>query len=166
MLELIPILLFNFAKVSVSVSKKFGLEKKSRYRSQKYLVSKNSLGLGLENVGLEKKSRYRSRWNFLVSSLSGELWAIPLDDDCHNSLSKASKGWGRARTEWVSWLTRGWLEVWLQIGESWMKTPVTSSDWRTVDPWRVHTINLRHLSVCFRWWYSYFVQAHLLHIGL
>ena len=57
-----------------------------------------------------------------------ELSAVPLDDDCQNSLSKASKGWGRARTEWVSWLTRGWLEVWLQIGESWMKTPVTSSD--------------------------------------
>ena len=34
----------------------FGLEKKSRYRSRKYLVSKKSLG-----IGLEKKSRYRSR---------------------------------------------------------------------------------------------------------
>ena len=39
----------------------FGLEKKSRYRSRKYLVSKKSLSLGLENFGLEKKSRYRSR---------------------------------------------------------------------------------------------------------
>ena len=28
----------------------FGLEKKSRYRSRKYLVSKNSLGIGLENI--------------------------------------------------------------------------------------------------------------------
>ena len=37
----------------------FGLEKKSRYRSGKYLVSKKSLSL--ENFGLEKKSRYRSR---------------------------------------------------------------------------------------------------------
>ena len=28
----------------------FGLEKKSRYRSQIYLVSKKSLGIGLENI--------------------------------------------------------------------------------------------------------------------
>ena len=28
----------------------FGLEKKSRYRSRKYLVSKESLGIGLENI--------------------------------------------------------------------------------------------------------------------
>ena len=28
----------------------FGLEKKSRYRSQKHLVSKKSLGIGLENI--------------------------------------------------------------------------------------------------------------------
>ena len=28
----------------------FGLEKKSRYRSRKYLVSKKSLGIGLENI--------------------------------------------------------------------------------------------------------------------
>ena len=27
-----------------------GLEKKSRYRSRKYLVSKKSLGMGLENI--------------------------------------------------------------------------------------------------------------------
>ena len=45
---------FGLKKVSVSVSKTFGLEKKSRYRSRKYLVSKKSLGLGLENFGLEK----------------------------------------------------------------------------------------------------------------
>ena len=32
----------------------FGLEKKSRYRSRKYLVSKKSLGIGLENFGLKK----------------------------------------------------------------------------------------------------------------
>ena len=30
--------------------KNFGLEKKSRYRSRKYLVSKKSLGIGLENI--------------------------------------------------------------------------------------------------------------------
>ena len=28
----------------------FGLEKKSRYRSRKYLVSKRSLGIGLKNI--------------------------------------------------------------------------------------------------------------------
>ena len=87
MLELMPPFYFlTFAKVSVSVSKKFGLkkvsvsvsktfglekslgigleniwyQKKSWYWSQKYLVSKKSLGPGLENFGLKKKSRYRS----------------------------------------------------------------------------------------------------------
>ena len=30
----------------------FGLEKKSRYRSRKYLVLKKSLGIGLENIWL------------------------------------------------------------------------------------------------------------------
>ena len=28
----------------------FGLEKKSQYRSRKYLVSKKSLGIGLKNI--------------------------------------------------------------------------------------------------------------------
>ena len=60
---------FGLKKVSVSVSKTFGLKKKSRYRSWKYLVSKKSLGLGIENFGLEKKSRYRSR-KYLVSKKS------------------------------------------------------------------------------------------------
>ena len=97
MLELMPPFYFlTFAKVSVSVSKtfglkkslgiglgKFGLKKKSRYRSRKHLVSKKSLGIGLENIwsrkkvsvsvsktfGLEKKSRYRSR-KYLVSKKS------------------------------------------------------------------------------------------------
>ena len=59
-----PFYFLTFAKVSVSVSKTFGLKKKSRYLSRKYLVSKKSLGLGLKNFGIEKKSRYRSRWNF------------------------------------------------------------------------------------------------------
>ena len=36
-----------------------GLKKKSRYRSQNYLVSKKTLGIDLKNFGLEKKSRYR-----------------------------------------------------------------------------------------------------------
>ena len=56
MLELMPPFYFlTFAKVSVSVSKKFGLKKKSRYRSQKHLVSKKSLGIGLENIWSRKK---------------------------------------------------------------------------------------------------------------
>ena len=79
MLELMPPFYFlTFAKVSVSVSKKFGLkkvsvlvsktfglEKKSRYQSRKHLVSKKvsvsvskifglEKSLGLENFGLEK----------------------------------------------------------------------------------------------------------------
>ena len=33
----------------------FGLEKRSRYRSRKYLVSKKSLGIGLENIWSRKK---------------------------------------------------------------------------------------------------------------
>ena len=66
-------------KVSVSVSKTFGLKKKSRYRSRKHLVSKKvsvsvskifclkkSLGFSLENIWSQKKSRYRSR-KYLVS---------------------------------------------------------------------------------------------------
>ena len=55
MLELMPPFYFlTFAKVSVSVSKKFGL-KKSRYRSWKHLVSKKSLGISLENIWSRKK---------------------------------------------------------------------------------------------------------------
>ena len=87
MLELmLPFYFLTFAKVLVSVSKTLGLKKKSQYRSRKHLVSKKSLGIGLENIwsqkkvsvsvskifglekslglenfGLEKKSRYRSR---------------------------------------------------------------------------------------------------------
>ena len=41
---------FGLKKVSVSVSKTFGLEKKSRYRSRKHLVSKKSLGIGLDEI--------------------------------------------------------------------------------------------------------------------
>ena len=42
-------------KVSVSVSKIFSLEKKSRYQSRKYLVSKKSLSIGLENIWSQDK---------------------------------------------------------------------------------------------------------------
>ena len=70
MLELMPPFYFlTFAKVSVSVSKKFGIKKVSVSVSKTFglkkkvsvSVSKKSLGLGLENFGLKKKSRYRSR---------------------------------------------------------------------------------------------------------
>ena len=70
--ESIGIGLKNFGlekKVSVSVSKIFSLEKKSRYRSQKYLVSKKSLGIGLENFGL-KKSLGISLENFGLKKVS------------------------------------------------------------------------------------------------
>ena len=83
MLELMPPFYFlTFAKVSVSVSKNL-VSKKSQYQSQKHMVSKKSLGIGLENIwsqkkvsvsvskkslgvknfGLEKKSRY---WSHLA----------------------------------------------------------------------------------------------------
>ena len=70
---------FVSKKVSVSVSKTFGLEKKTRYRSRKRLVSKKSLGIGLEKIwspkkvsvskifGLKKKSQPRSRKKVSVS---------------------------------------------------------------------------------------------------
>ena len=61
---------FGLKKVSVSVSKTFGLEKKSRYQSRKHLVSKKSLSICLENARSRKKSRYGSRTQFLVSSFS------------------------------------------------------------------------------------------------
>ena len=70
----------------------FGLEKRSRYRSRKYLVSKKvsvsvskifglekSLGIGLENFGL-KKSLSISLENFgLKKSLSNELKKFVLE---------------------------------------------------------------------------------------
>ena len=67
-------------KVSVSVSKIFSLEKKSRYRSRKYLVSKKSLGIGLENFGL-KKSLGIGLENFgLKKSLSNDLKKFVLEN--------------------------------------------------------------------------------------
>ena len=46
---------FGLKKISVSVSKTFGLEKKSQYRSRKHLVSKKSLGIGLKSIWSRKK---------------------------------------------------------------------------------------------------------------
>ena len=67
-------------KVSVSVSKIFSLEKKSRYQSRKYLVSKKSLGIGLENFGL-KKSLGIGLENFgLKKSLSNDLKKFVLEN--------------------------------------------------------------------------------------
>ena len=64
MLELmLPFYFLTFAKVSVSVSKTFGLKKVS------VSVSKKSLGIGLENIWSRKKSRYRSQ-KYLVSKES------------------------------------------------------------------------------------------------
>merc|ERR1711873_274442 len=67
-------------KVSVSVSKIFSLEKKSWYRSRKYLVLKKSLGIGLENFGL-KKSLGIGLKNFgLKKSLSNDLKKFVLEN--------------------------------------------------------------------------------------
>ena len=54
-----------FESISLGLEN-FGLEKKSWYRSQKYLVSKKSLGIGLENFGL-KKSLSNSLKKLLVT---------------------------------------------------------------------------------------------------
>ena len=117
---------FGLKKVSVSVSKTFGLEKKSRYRSRKHLVSKKSLGIGLENIwsqkkslglglknfGLEKKSRYRSRWNFLVSSLSGRhknVFRVP-----RKQISNKIVLWNRVQiSKCISLADSGHSPVWL-----------------------------------------------------
>ena len=56
-------------KVSALVSKIFGLKKESQNWSRKYLVSKQSLGISLENIWSQKKSWYRSRKD-LVSKKS------------------------------------------------------------------------------------------------
>ena len=63
---------------------KFGLTKKSQYRSRKHLVLEKvlvsvsktfglekSLDIGLKNIWSQKKSRYQSRMKFLVSSHGG-----------------------------------------------------------------------------------------------
>ena len=58
MLELMPPFYFlTFAKVSVSVSKTFGLEKNFRYQSRKHLVSKKvSVSVSkIENIWSKKK---------------------------------------------------------------------------------------------------------------
>ena len=49
-----------FESIGLSLEN-FGLEKKSRYRSRKYLVSKKVSVSVSKIFGLEKKSRYRSR---------------------------------------------------------------------------------------------------------
>ena len=43
-----------FESISLGLEN-FGLEKKSWYRSRKYLVSKKSLGIGLKNIWSQKK---------------------------------------------------------------------------------------------------------------
>ena len=84
MLELLPPFYFlTFAKVSVSVLKKFGLKKVSVSVSKTFGLEK-SLGIGLENIwsrkkvlvsvskifGLEKKSRSRKFWSRKKVSVS------------------------------------------------------------------------------------------------
>ena len=62
-------------KVSVSVSKFFGIEKKYRYRFRKFLVSEKVSVSVSEKIGIGKKFRIRFRSNFrfrhtLISSIS------------------------------------------------------------------------------------------------
>ena len=61
-------------------SHQLSLDKKSQYWSQKYLVSKKSLGIGLENFGL-KKSLGIGLENFgLKKSLSNDLKKFVLEN--------------------------------------------------------------------------------------
>ena len=56
---------FGLKKVSVSVSKTFGLEKKSRYRSRKHLVSKKvSVSVSDEISGLATQCRHQTTPNY------------------------------------------------------------------------------------------------------
>ena len=57
---------FGLEKKSGYRSRKYLVSKKSRYRSRKYLVSKKSLCISLENIWYRKKSRYWSQ-KYLVS---------------------------------------------------------------------------------------------------
>ena len=67
----------------------FGLEKKSRYRSRKYLVSKKSLGIGLENIWSRKKSLGIGLENFgLKKSLGIGLENFGLKKSVSNDLKK------------------------------------------------------------------------------
>ena len=76
----------NFLRVSVSVSKIFSLEKKSRYRSRKYLVSKKSLGIGLENFGLKKSLGFGLKNFGLKKSLSNDLKKFVLKNFVHGNV--------------------------------------------------------------------------------
>ena len=69
MLELMPpFYLLTFAKVSVSVSKTFGLKK--------------SLGIGLENIWSRKKSRYQSRKYLVSKKVSVSVSKILVSKKC------------------------------------------------------------------------------------
>ena len=58
----------------------FCLEKKSRFRSRKYLVLKKSLGIGLENFGLKKSLDIGLENIGLKKSLSNDLKKIVLEN--------------------------------------------------------------------------------------
>ena len=100
-----PFYFLTFAKVSVSVSKKkkvlvsvsktFGLKKKSRYRSRKHLVSKKSLGIGLENIWSRKKFRSRSRkfWSQKKVSVSVSMKFFGLVTQCSRGSIRQFRYW-------------------------------------------------------------------------
>ena len=60
-------------KVSVSVSQTFGIKKKSRNRSRKYLVSKKSLGIGLDEIFWSRHSVFGSQLRF---PHMGQFWVM------------------------------------------------------------------------------------------
>ena len=72
-------------KVSVSVSKMFGLKKKSRYRSRKFW-SRKKVPVSVSKIfGRKKKSRYRSRnfWSRKKVSVSVSMIFFGLVTQCY-----------------------------------------------------------------------------------
>ena len=61
--------------------KNFGLEKKSRYRSQKYLVSKKSLGIGLDEIFLSRRSVYCPLKRVAKSKYDQKIASVPVKVD-------------------------------------------------------------------------------------
>ena len=122
-------------KVSVSFSKHL-VSKESLaetwYCSQKQLVSKESLGISLENVLSQKKSCYRSRMKFLVWSLRGF--------DPNNSVfSVASSLSNLVHRLWrVNWLVR-WVDLG-SVGRPWRSSPCSPPQLcvGTIDVFCVH----------------------------
>ena len=74
---------FGLKEVSVSVSKTFGLEKKSRYRSRKHLVSKKSLGISLDSHGTHEKCEIKKLINVDPEKLSPPIENLTISFSLH-----------------------------------------------------------------------------------